>query len=250
MKPTTVTLTLLAIAMVASGCGSDPATGPVFDTTAHWTVVVNRSAPTGAVIGDGDAQPQPMIDGRPPDSVTLSGGVLVIRSLRWTNDGNPADTNITAEDQNRDQNDNAIRFKGPYVVALGSTNNELATASVTSGAYNHVRFVLQPAQASDPGVTDDMVGHSIVAAGTVWRNGRPSRFTYVSDYTSEVVVEGAFEVPSGQTINCALVVEAGRWFRAGDGWLDPASSANRQTILNNIRRNITVRMGVEGVGTL
>jgi len=252
MKSTLTAVIALLIAVGGLGCGSDSASGPSLDTTAHWTVQINTTAPAGPTVGDNEAERQAFALPGDPDSVTITGGALVIRSLRLLTDGVDAiDTSITAEDESRDQNDASIRFKGPYRLAFNGTATDLGTVVMPAGDYRRLVFVLQPGRSGENlGGSDDMIGRSIAVAGTVWRHGRGEIFVFATDYTSEFTLVGNFASSGGATVTGQLVFEASRWFRSDSRWLDPSDPANRRTILNNVRRNISARVEVTPTGVL
>jgi hypothetical protein len=234
----------MVIAMMAlAGCGPEKGPGPSRDAGAHWTVRINTS-PAGTIISPDDPRKGPEAWEGDPDSVTVSGGAICIRSLRLAL-GAAVDTSITAEDQTRDSRDGSIRFQGPYVVTASSTGDNLGTEDVASGVFDRVLFVLEPAGPGDVSdQTTEMVGQSILIAGRIWRDGLSNGFVYGSTYSSEFAVIGSFALGGGQSGEGRLVFNAAHWFRNGERWLDPGEAQNNGTILHNIRRNISAEWEV------
>jgi hypothetical protein len=155
------------------------------------------------------------------------------------------DTNITADDKSRDQNDELIRFQGPYVCAATEPLS-LGTHSVAGGQFERVVFVIEPATSvSQLGGREDMVGKSIVVSGQVWRDGRAARFVFESDYATECSVSRPVTLGAGQSCMGILTFRTSRWFRSGSSWLDPNEPTNRGALLRNIRQNVTALTVVE-----
>jgi hypothetical protein len=192
------------------------------------------------------ANSRPIGDGS-PDSVTLTSGLAMVRSIRLVaNPTTTPDTVITASDEQRDLADASVRFQGPYVVLAADGTRDVEATSVPTGSYTQLRFVLQKARSTDDlsGHTE-LVGSSIRISGTVWRNGQGTGFTYTTDYTSEIAVNGSYTVPDNLNGYLALTFEAGRWFRYGRGWIDPTESTNRLQIIRNLRSSVTARIVAE-----
>jgi len=176
--------------------------------------------------------------------VTIESGAVVIRSLRLGTGDAAVDTSITASDQTRDADDENIRFQGPYMASVSTQATNLGLESVMSGRFHAVVFVMEPASGGIPG-HPELDGKSVVVSGMIWRNGRGSRFTFSTDYSSEFVVYGEFDVASGSNCTGTLTFNPTRWFRTSTGWLDPMSSSNRITVLRNLRSNIRATLGVD-----
>ena len=243
MKKTLIAIGMGALILgIAIGCADKSPSGPALDATATWNVAFNMDPNDGTSVGNGAETSEQALGGA-PDSVTIESGAVVIRSLRLSTGEDPADTNITASDQNRDAEDANIRFKGPFLAPVAPNATELGTESVVSGRYHAVVFVLEPASNGIEG-HPELDGKSVVVSGLVWRNGRGSRFTFSTDYSSEFVVYGQFEMASGGTGSGTLTFNPTRWFRSGAGWLDPTMPSNRLTVLRNLRSNIRASFGV------
>lgn len=245
---TTVGVCALAVGVV-TGCGDDSGSNPAVETVARWTVTLEPGAGSDVTLfGDG-AETTEQALGLAPDSITLEYGGIVVRSLRLDNATGAADTSITASDKDRDANDENIHFQGPYMCAVGSASNDLGIEAVTPGRYNRVVFVIEPATNRIVG-HPEMDGQSIRIAGLVWRDGRSSRFTFSSDYSSEYVVYGSFELAAGSNSVGTLTATPAQWFRSGTMWLDPTVPGNRGTVLRNIRGNIRATLGVQSTDAL
>ncbi len=243
MKKTLITIGMGALILgVAAGCAKNSPSGPALDATATWNVAFNMDPNDGTTTGTGAETSEQALGGA-PDSVTIESGAVVLRSLRLSSGDESADTNITASDQNRDADDTNIRFKGPFLASVAPSATALGTEGVVSGRYHAVVFVLEPASNGIEG-HPELDGKSVVVSGFVWRNGQGSRFTFSTDYSSEFVVYGQFEMASGSTCTGTLTFNPTRWFRSGAGWLDPTTSSNRLTVLRNLRGNIRATFGV------
>jgi hypothetical protein len=232
----------LILAMLVAGCGDDSVQGPALQTSEHWQVQFITSGPAGPSVDDGEAQRQGYAFPSAPDSVVITGGGIVIRSLRLADDLGEADTVITAADESRDSEDSDIRFKGPYELAFNGDGGDLGTVAIPTGSYRRVVFVVQPAENDGSG---DLGGSSIVVSGTVWRNGRGSRFVFSSDYASEFSAPANCTVGAGETVNGVLTLAAKNWFRGEARWFDPLDPADRGAILQKVRQNISVSLTVE-----
>ncbi|MEW5701164.1 MAG: hypothetical protein AB1792_02920 [Candidatus Zixiibacteriota bacterium] len=244
MKRMLAVVSTALIAVGGWGCGGDSGSGPAPGASTNWAVEIRTVASDGPGVIDDEAQRLPTALPGEPDSVTITGGALVLRSLRLTATATAVDTNITAEDESRDQNDADISHPGPYLLAFDGNEDDLGTAVVPAGTYECLKFVIQP------GLTGDMAGRAIAVTGTIWRDGRGENYIFATDYASEFLVNGSFSVPSGAAATGHLVFAADRWFRTGPRWLDPNQTSNRRTIIENIRRNISAHLEVVPVGTL
>jgi hypothetical protein len=243
MKKLLTTIGMGALMLgIAAGCSKNSPSGPALDATATWNVAFNMDPNDGMTVGNGAEASEQALGGA-PDSVTIETGAVVIRSLRLGNGNASADTNITASDQTRDAEDANIRFKGPYMASVAPATTELGTESVVSGRYHAVVFVLEPASSGIAG-HPELDGKSVVVSGSVWRNGQASHFTFSTDYSSEFVVYGQYEMAAGSTCTGTLTFNPTRWFRSGAGWLDPTTPGNQVTVLRNLRSNIRTSFGV------
>ena len=244
-----VAATIALAAGLIVGCGEESVNRPAaegtialkmsFDLTSEGTGLPNIND----VNDDIQANSAPLGDGS-PDSVTVSSGLAMVRSLRFVAD--PAasvDTNITAADEQHDMTDASVRFHGPYVLQVTGDTQELETTSVPAGHYGQLRFVLQKARSTDDvnGHTE-LVGSSLRVSGTIWRNGQGTDFTYTTDYTSEVAINGSFNIAASAASNLAIIFDAGRWFRYGRGWLDPTDASSRLLILRNLRNHVAAKV--------
>lgn len=240
MKRTVLMLVVLVLGVLTIGCGPENANGPLGDVTTVWKIQFDLDSPSAADREENEADRNVGFGLDGIDSVTIIYGAVVVRSLRFGVSGGTVDTDITAEDESRDMDDADITLQGPYVLLINSAAFNLGSDVVAPGSYNELRFVMQPARITDnlQGV-DDLIGNSILVKGRVWSAGQNQRFTFTSDYTSEYVVGGAFDLVSGSDPRFTLSFNAGRWFRFGNRWLDPRDGDNRATILSNIRRHIT-----------
>lgn len=246
MKKYYMTLCLASMAaIVVIGCGPENGSGPALEASATWMAQLNLGADDGVVIDVNDPQSTEQARGGTPDSVTIENGALVIRSLRFETGADVVDTNITADDKSRDQDDELIRFQGPYACAT-SEPLSLGSKSVATGQFERIVFVIEPASnATQVGGREDLVGRSVLVSGRVWRDGRFDRFEFASDYATECAVNRSVALGSGQSCAGTLTFRASRWFRSGSNWLDPNDVSNRGTILRNIRRNVTALTVVE-----
>ena len=246
MKRNVFMLLVLVVGVLAIGCGPENASGPLGDVTTAWKIQFDLDSPAAAIRDDIEADRNVGFGLDGIDSVTIIYGAVVVRSLRFGVSGGTVDTDITAEDESRDLDDADITLQGPYVLPINSAALGLGSDVVAPGQYNELRFVMQPARISDDlqGI-EDLVGNSILVKGRVWSGSQNQRFTFSSDYTSEYVVGGVFDLVSGSDPRFTLSFNAGRWFLFGERWLDPRDGDNRSTILNNIRRHITAGQTVD-----
>ena len=241
---TTACLALLSL-LASSGCGLENGSGPTLDASATWVAEFDLGADDEVVINADDPQTSEQTLGGTPDSVTIESGTLVIRSLRFESGSAVVDTSITADDKSRDQNDDLIRFRGPYVCAAIAPVS-LGSQSVAAGRFDRVVFVIEPAtNANQVGGREDLVGKSVLISGHVWRNGRSGRFEFASDYATECAVNRSGHLGAGQSCAGTLTFRTSRWFRSGSSWIDPNEATNRGTILRNIRQNVMVITVVE-----
>jgi hypothetical protein len=101
-------------------------------------------------------------------------------------------------------------------------------------------FVMQKARDTDDlGDNDELLGSSVRVTGRVWRDNMGHSFVFETDYTSEVAVEGSFDVNGNGAENLGVVFEAGQWFHNGSRWLDPNDPADRSPIIRCMLRNIS-----------
>ena len=229
-----------AIALLVAGCGEESGVNPTPSATIGLTVAFDMSAPTLTLPGDDDALANSKPTGS-PDSVTVSSGLLMVRSIRLNESAvSQVDTVITAADEDRDLSDASVRFHGPYVVAIDGSGLNLGTMTIPANNYRQMTFVLQKARATDDlNGHDELTGSSIRVQGKVWRDGVRHSFSFETEYTSEIAVTGDFTV-NGSTDGTLTVEFAPRhWFHAGSQWLDPEEPANRLRILRNIRRSVS-----------
>ncbi len=241
MKRTIMTLiSIAAMALVTAGCGEESGVSPTPSATIGLAVTFDMTLPTGTVPGDNGAS-RTSKPTSSPDSVTVSAGLVMVRSLRLNESVVSAvDTVITAADENRDLGDAAVRFQGPYVVAIDGNKVSLGTTTIPESDYRQMTFVLQKARATDDLLGhDELIGSSLIVQGKVWRDGNWQPFTFETDYTSEIAITGDFAVnaSTGGTLNVEFAPR--RWFQSGSRWLDPNETTNRLQIVHNIQRNVT-----------
>lgn len=235
-------------ALLAGGCSKTEMTQPVGGATLGLKVVFSLATDDGSITNTNDITNHIQANSRPADlgvdSVTLTSGVAMVRSVRFVANPSAApDTVITTADEARDLNDPTVPFSGPYVLLATGAEQALGITSVPAGFYPQVRFVLQEAQASDNlGNHPELAGSSLRISGKIWRNDLGIDFTYTTDYTSEIAVGGVFNVGSNVNGTLALTFNAGRWFRAGRLWLNPIDPANQLQITRNIRNNVSARI--------
>jgi hypothetical protein len=245
MKRTILSLAgIAAIALMVAGCGEESGINPTPGVTLGLTVSFDMTAPANTVPGDDDTQTI-SIPATAPDSVTVSSGFLMVRSVRLNEDAvSHVDTVITAADEDRDWGDASVRFQGPYVVAIDGGAFDLGTTTIPTGNYRQMTFVLQKARATDDlDGHDDLAGSSITVCGKVWRNGAGQRFAFSTDYTTELAVSGDFTVTESTAGNLTVQFAPLRWFNTGSHWLDPDDTANRLQILRGIRRSVSGGLG-------
>jgi hypothetical protein len=249
MKRTIRTLSLLAgVVLLAAGCGVESGTDPVPESPLGLTVAIDLSRP-GFDAGEIDDVISKTVDpfgGFPPDSVTVTAGALMVRSIRLVSEPVvSADTIITAADEERDRLDASVAFQGPYVLTVGESNQDLETQGVPIGYYRQVSFVIQEARSTDDlSGHDELVGSSIRLSGRVWRNGVSRAYVYATDYTSEFTLNGNYRVGETGSGSLSLNFAVGQWFHNGSRWLDPENSSDASAIVRNIRRNISGSMSV------
>jgi len=243
--------TIVFAALMIGGCGEESVNRPAPEGTVGLKIAFDLATDEMGVTNINDiddhiqANSAPIGDGS-PDSVTVTSGLAMVRSLRFVADPTVAvDTIITASDEQRDLTDASVRFQGPYVLVVTGGAQELETAPVPAGVYGQLRFVLQKARSTDDlsGYTE-LVGSSVRVSGTIWRAGQGTDFTYATDYTSEIAVNGTFNIAASADGSLAITFDAGRWFQYGRGWLDPTDATNRLQILRNVRSNISARIMV------
>jgi hypothetical protein len=238
-------------ALMIGGCGEESVNRPAPEGTVGLKIAFDLTSDYGSVTNIHDinnhiqTNSAPIGDGS-PDSVTVTSGLAMVRSLRFVADPTAAvDTNITASDEQHDLTDASVRFQGPYVLVVTGGAQELETAPVPAGVYGQLRLVLQKARSTDDlsGHTE-LVGSSVRVSGTIWRDGQGTDFTYTTDYTSEIAVNGTFNIAASADGDLAITFDASRWFQFGRGWLDPTDPTNRLQILRNLRSNISARIVV------
>jgi hypothetical protein len=241
--------TIVFAALMIGGCGEESVNRPAPEGTVGLKIAFDLATDEMGVTNINDiddhiqANSAPIGDGS-PDSVTVTSGLAMVRSLRFVADPTVAvDTIITASDEQRDLTDASVRFQGPYVLLVTSGAQELGTVSVPAGDYGQLRFVLQKARSTDNlGGHTELTGSSVRVSGTIWREGRGTDFTFTTDYTSEIAVNGAFSIAASTGGDLAITFDASRWFRYGRGWLDPMDPTNRLEIIRNLRRNVSARV--------
>jgi len=244
MKRTLYTLAALAaVALLAAGCGVESGTDPVAESPLDLIVGFDLSTPDVHSIGgdrDVDRTVDPFADFA-PDSITVSSGVLMVRSIRLVDvPVEVVDTVITAADEDRDRQDASVAFHGPYVLTVNGVPQDLGTEGVPVGNYAQVSFVLQKARSTDDlNGHDELEGYSARVTGRIWRNGVSRPFVYLTDYTSEFTINGNFPVTESGSGSLSLNFAVGHWFHNGSRWLDPESSSDEGAIVRNMRRNIS-----------
>jgi len=241
MKRTILTLAGIAvIALLTVGCGEEAGVTPTATATIGLAVAFDMAPPTVTIPDDGN-QYNSSKPATGPDSVTVTAGLLMVRSVRLNQTvNNSVDTVITAGDESRDLGDAAVRFQGPYVVTIDGSSFDLGTTTIPEDDYRQMTFVLQKARATDDlNGHDELVGSSLRVQGKIWRDGIGQSFTFETDYTSEFAITGDFGVNA--TTGGTLTVEFAprQWFHSGSQWLDPNESSNRLRIVNNIRRTVS-----------
>jgi hypothetical protein len=248
----TVVAAIAFAAMMIAGCGEESVNRPAPEGTVGLKIVFDLTSESGIVPGARDLDNHiqtnsgPIGDGS-PDSVTVSSGLAMIRSIRLVTDPTAAvDTNITASDEQHDLTDASVRFQGPYVLDATGGTQELATASVQAGTYRQLRFVMQKARSTDDlGGHTELLGSSVLVSGTVWRYGVGTPFTYTTDFTSEIAVNSNLNIAASSSGSLGITFDLGNWFRYGRTWLDPNDPGNGFLILKNIRGNITAHVVVQ-----
>lgn len=230
---------IAALLLVFIGCGPESATTPTPTVNMDLTVAFDFDVSAGTIPDDETVQSNSVPDGG-PDSVTISSGLLMLRSIRFnTTAVSNLDTNITAGDEDNDVNDASVRYQGPGIVTIGRNATDLGTIELPIGTYEQATFVLQRARESDNlGIHDELLGSSVRVEGKVWRGNTGQAFVYQTDYTAEMAVTGQFNVTTdGGTLE--LRFSAGDWFYNGARWLDPNEPANRTRIVRCIERNMS-----------
>jgi len=242
MKRTLTAVLIVGVCILALGCGPESSNNSLSDISTAWNIEFNLASPSANIVGGDTPNTQQGYAAEGPDSITIDYGAVVIRSLRFVDgEAGAVDTQITAEEESRDESDPDISHKGPYVLPVNAALQPLGSGAVVRGAYTEVRFVLQPARASDElNGLDDLLGNSILVRGRIWSAGESRRFTFSSDYTSEYSVRGVYDLSAGDDVQYTLRFNVGRWFRAGNAWLNPGNSGHRVRIMDNIRLNIQV----------
>ncbi len=241
MKRTLASLIGIAIvALLATGCGEENGVTPTPSGTVGLTVAFDMSLPNVTVPDDDNIYTQ----SRPatsPDSVTITSGLLMVRSIRLNQTvDNSVDTVITAADENRDLGDASVRFQGPYIVTIDGSSYDLGTTTIPQDDYRQMTFVLQKARVTDMlNGHDELIGSSLSVTGKIWRNGDGRTFTFNTDYTSEFAITGDFNVNTTNAGTLTVEFAPRQWFHTGSHWLDPNDSSNRLQIVNNIRRTVS-----------
>ncbi|GAB4321221.1 MAG: hypothetical protein Kow0074_12030 [Candidatus Zixiibacteriota bacterium] len=246
MKRIIATLAAVAVsAVMITGCGTESSIDPTTVVPVGLTVTFDLDSPNGTVPGDIDIQNNSRpTDG--PDSVTVESGLVMLRTIRLHESPVTAlDTNITAADEDRDMSDASVRYHGPLIAQIGSSDLDIGDMNVPVGNYQQMTFVLQKARETDDlGDNADLLGSSVRVQGKVWHGSVGRSFTFETDYTSQIAVDGDFTVNEGMTDNLSLVFRAGHWFHNGSRWLDPNTPSDRAQIIKSMLRNISGGTGV------
>lgn len=235
----TMILGVAVLTLVVVGCGPESATNPASTISMNLKVGFDLNVPKVTVPDDGTIQTTSLPDGG-PDSVTVTSGLLMLRSVRLnTVPVSTLDTNITAGDEDHDVSDASVRYQGPGIVTISRETTDLGSIELPVGQYEQVTFVLQRARETDNlGNHDELLGSSVRVEGKVWHGNVSRAFVYETDYTSEMAINGAFDASTdGGTL--WLNFAAGNWFHDGTRWLDPNEPANRYRILRGIERNMS-----------
>ncbi len=245
-KITPVIAALACGVLLMNGCGEESINQPS-QGTLGLNVAFDLSSPDMPLVDINNRQREsrpPDVSG--PDSITVTGGLAMVRSLRFVADPSAViDTSITAADEQRDLGDASVRFRGPYILVVDDTQQGLATSTVPSGNYSQLRFVFQKARPTDNlGTHPELLGSSVRVTGMVWHGSRGKFFTFTTDITTEVAVNGSYTVSNGATGSLSLQFHPARWFYSGEQWLDPTDPANRLAIMRNLGRNISAQLGV------
>ncbi|MFC1476172.1 hypothetical protein ACFLQW_04140 [Candidatus Zixiibacteriota bacterium] len=223
-----------------TGCEFNSPVGSTASFTTPTTLILVVDSGLENTVVDPLARSNPWNAGT-PDSLTISSGKFLVRSLQFVNiDDYTVDTDISAWDEQQDENNSAIPFRGPYVMpVLGSASTNLGTRTVEVGDHNALSVVLHKGKETDDlGDDTDMIGRSVLVTGTVWYGGRSEAFVFDIDLRTEIIVTGDFTVPSSGLPEYVLKFNIGEWFRFGDQWLDPNKVENLSTIYRNVQRKI------------
>ena len=240
--------TLAALGL--AGCGSDLSTGVNPTQPATLKLVVDTQ--TDLTVADAAARTVPW-DAGVPDSLIITSGKFVVRSLKFTNVTNyTIDNDISASDEARDQSDPNILYRGPYVLSMGSVQTvDLGTVSLPVGDYNAVSLVLHEGKSTDDlGGNTDMVGRSVRVTGFVWYGKTRAPFDFQLNLQTELLVQGNFTVPTAGTPQFVVKFDVGKWFRFGDNWLDPNKPESLPLIYQNIQRKLQGGRDYDGDGRL
>ena len=251
--------TLLAGAILlaaAAGCSTNKVTGPA------------KPVPlTIQAIGVGGANragsPSAALAAAVDDTVDFTKALLVVRDVRFKlTEGAEADstdesgdlgdaddpsdsTGVHDGDDDGEEGDGAVRFRGPFVIDLLAQSAEsLDTEMVPPGDYRRVQGHLRPLRAGDWNASkfDFLVGSTVYLAGTVKGDGG-GPFTYQARIDNEFQIRGKFAVGANTRATAFIVFDVSRMLRGRDGaLLDPRLPENDSAIRSAIRHSVKAGM--------
>ncbi len=258
-------LTGAILLAAAAGCSANRVTGPAkpvpLTIQAMGVGGASRAGSPSAGLAGGAPHGAAAVDDTLP--VTFTKALLVVRDVRFKlTEGAEADsmdesvdlgdaddpndsTGVHDGDDDAEEGDGAVLFRGPFVLDLLAQSAEsLDTEMVPPGDYRRVQGHLRPLRAGDWNASqfDFLVGSTVYLTGTVKGDGG-GLFTYQARIDNEFQIRGKFTVQTGTPATAFIVFDLSRWLRGRDGaFLDPRLPENDAAIQSAIRHSIKVGM--------